>query len=248
MTLVQSKNKAAPEGYVSIDEYEKLRKEFEEFVYIISHDLQAPLRHTREFNKLLLNNMHDEGSDEQKLYVDNIQLGVDHAEAMIEGMLKYSRLNTQVDLKNTIDLSALIDVVVEKHADQVISSATNIFAEAMPDIFANQPQIEQLFSILFDNSLKNQNPQTSPNIKITAEPIEKGHRFSVEDNGTGMNANTRSIAFEIFRPIRKFNDHSGIGIGLTMAKKIVESHGGEIWVDPEFTAGTKINFTIIDER
>lgn len=241
-------SETVPIDFVSVEEHEKLRKGFQEFIYIISHDLQAPLRHAREFNKLMLKEMDADSNDDQKLYADYVQLAVNQAEAMMEGVLKYSRLNTQTDTKININLSNLIDAVLEEYTSLILETSANITKEVLPEIFGDAPMIEQLFSILIQNSLKYQKPEIAPIIKLSSIPVENGCQFSIEDNGVGMDSNTRKIAFEIFRPIRKYSSTSGIGIGLTMAKKIVESHGGDIWIDPEYTNGTRINFTIATER
>lgn len=230
------------------EKYEKISKEFEEFVYIISHDLQAPLRHTREFNKMLLKNLSEENDAQQFEYVKRIEQGVSHSEAMIAGMLKYSRLNTDMRVQDKVNLTELISKIVEDKKALFDEHDIALSFEDMPEMLADESQMHMLFSELIQNSINFRNANRALEIKIASEKIDNGYLFNVEDNGNGIKSRDKDTVFEIFRPLRNFGKQQniGVGMGLTIAKKIVEIHNGEISINTDAEYGVCVDFNIIE--
>jgi light-regulated signal transduction histidine kinase (bacteriophytochrome) len=216
------------------------KKELEEFAYIVSHDLNAQLRHVREFGKLLIANLGDKVTGEEREYLMHMENGVYKTEAMLQALLEYSRLNTQGEKFKTLDCDALVQSIIEHIED----TSVTITVSGLPDaLHGDEKQIRLLFTHLIDNSLKFRRENVSPIIEIFAEEKSDDWHFSVTDNGIGIPEQHCENVFRIFQRLAP-EDYSGIGSGLAIAKKIVEHHNGDIKVASGFNKKTSVLFSI----
>jgi len=224
------------ETEVSIEKYNKLQKDIDEFMYIFSHDFNAPLRHIREFTNLLIKKSADKlGPDEQK-YAEIIEKSVKSTESMLEGLLQLSRLNTQAEDFSEVDCSELIKGIET-------SATVELTHSSLPIVTGDKKQLSIVFNKLINNSVKFRKPDSNLKIHITHSEIDDYHQFTIQDTGIGIEPGFEEIIFTLFRKLQTNDDYPGSGVGLTVCKKIIERHGGKIWVTPSKNDGAIFNFT-----
>ena len=126
----------------------------------------------------------------------------------------------------------------------ILEHKAKVISDELPIIMAAKSPMRQLFQNIIENSLKYTNPQTIPEITIHAEDIGAYWRFCIKDNGIGIDKENYEKVFQVFQRLHSKDEFNGTGIGLAICKKIVQNHGGEIWIDSEMGKGTAIYFTI----
>jgi light-regulated signal transduction histidine kinase (bacteriophytochrome) len=222
------------------------KKELEDFVYTVSHDLCAPLRHIREFSKILLETLEGRLSEEEREYFDYILTSTNKANKIMTALLQYSRLNTEVQEFVNFDFSELLEEVVHSFTSEIKQKKAVVKTVDMPPtLTGDRHQIEQLFMALMSNALIFHTDKTNPpKIKITAKHHDDEWLFTVVDNGIGIDAEYHEDVFKILKRLDPETYPQGMGVGLTIAKKIVQRHGGKIWIESELGKGTKVLFTL----
>ena len=217
--------------HVSIEKYNALQREFAEFAYIVSHDLNAPMRHIGEFAQLLVKKTEQKVSDDEKLYVEIISSAIRNTEAMLEGMLQFSRLSTRSGEMEPVNCNEILERVRQVLATLYSADQTNYIVSELPAVYGDKGQLRQLLYHLLDNALKFRNVNVDPEIHINVESVEGMWRFRIEDNGIGVAQGMETQMFGLFKKLHPNSSYSGVGIGLTLCKKIVERHGGTIWYE-----------------
>lgn len=211
-------------------------KELEELIYIISHDLNAPFRHIKEFTGILMQNLNDDGrlNEREKTYADYISESVEEVQSMLAGLLEYSRLSTRPECKTNFNFKHLIEEATKEYKEYIsISCADDI------EIFASRKQIMLLVSKLIDNSVKFQAEGAVPKINIKVEKNKKHLTLSIKDNGIGgINDCHKDEIFRIFKKLNHKEAFNGDGLGLAICKKITELHQGKIWLDNSDSNGS----------
>lgn len=224
---------------------DELRREFEEFVYIISHDFQAPLRGVVNFSELLrarYDGHFDEKGNKHFSYVIN---GSRDMQEMLGGLMHYSRTITQPKFFEVISLSEIMDEAKHNLNDEILSSNAVInIKDSLPDIYCDATQMILLLTALIDNAIKFQPKDKRPEISIEVEDQGQDYLISISDNGIGIAQNKFEEIFKVFRRLNKACEYSGIGMGLVIAKKIIENHGGDIWVKSELGEGSAVYITM----
>jgi PAS domain S-box-containing protein len=213
---------------------ERSNRDLEQFAYIASHDLQAPLRNVRQGLELLDEHLEtatgagfdDEAQELQRL----ITAAVLRMEDLIRGLLDFSRVDRRSGHPDeNIDLNELIDELVELlHVDLEAADATLEIGE-LPIVVGDRVQLRQLLQNLLQNALTYRQPEQPPQITVGATATEEDWIVSVGDDGIGIDEEQHERIFELFR--RGHAGFSGVGLGLALAQRIVERHGGRIWVD-----------------
>lgn len=224
----------------------KVTQELENFTYIVSHDLQAPLRSVVNFSRLLqerYDGMFDEKGNKYFNYVTN---GAEQMQKMVEGLLRYSRIATQAGESSKwplYDIVGQAHVSLKEKINQ--SKAVVRISEGLPEVFCEPKQIADVFYILIDNAIKFQPEGRHPEIWVDAQKQEDGHYvILVKDNGIGIDPSRYEDVFHIFRQLNKPTEYPGLGIGLALAKKIIERHGGAMWVESKVGEESTFFFTI----
>ncbi|MFX0182520.1 MAG: ATP-binding protein [Candidatus Hodarchaeota archaeon] len=216
--------------------------EMEEFVYTISHDLKAPLISIQGFITALKEDYIEQLADNAKFYIERISKNTLQIESMIKEILEYSRIGRITQEKKRINLRKLIDDSLTQFSNQI--EALNIKINCVgefPTIYAEENRIVQLFSNLIGNSIKYRGDQPNPLIEIGINQVNsKFVTIYVKDNGMGIPKDFHDKVFNIFSRARSVKDQQieGTGIGLAHVKKIVETHGGTIWMESEEGMGT----------
>lgn len=218
-------------------------QELERFAYVASHDLQEPLRMVTSFLDQLEKKYKDQLDDRAKRYIHFAHDGAVRMRKIILDLLEYSRAGRSHDIEQ-VDINTMLFEAVQLNRSEIDKRNALIEWGDLPTIFANRLGIQQIFQNLLSNALKYQKADQQPVIKINASETESHWLFSVADNGIGIEPEYFDKIFVIFKRLHTRDEYSGTGIGLAICKKIVETHGGRIWVDSIYANGTKFYFTI----
>jgi len=217
--------------------------ELERFAYIASHDLQEPLRMVSSFLQLLHKRYNGQLDAKADQYIHFAVDGAERMKALIMDLLEYSRVGSGKETFGPVDTAVIIKEVGDIFREKIIAARAQVDIGDMPVVVGDKVQITQLFQNLLSNALKYHSDKP-PVIRIGAKE-EPGHwLFSVEDNGIGIDAQFFDKIFIIFQRLHNKSDFSGTGIGLAICKKIVERHGGRIWVESLPEKGSTFYFTI----
>lgn len=228
-------------------ELESKNEEMKNFIYIASHDLREPLRKITAFGKLLQDSLKDKLAGEDSENLSFMIDGATRLTKMIEGLLVYSRVSTQAQPRQTTDLNEIIEQIrnielsVVLHEKQVIID----IPEPLPSIEVDPVQIRQLMQNLIANGIKYQKKDNQPKITITRKPAANGMvKIEITDNGIGIAPEYQSAIFAMFKRLHARSEYEGTGIGLSVCKKIVERHGGQIGVESQAGKGSTFWFTV----
>ncbi|MFZ4521350.1 MAG: ATP-binding protein [Bacteroidales bacterium] len=217
--------------------------EIEQFTYITSHDLQEPLRTLTNFTQLLKEEYSDKIDDDGIRYIDFIYKASSRMRELVTGLLKYSVLGSEIETK-VVACRKIVDEVLADLIDLTRESNAIITVGELPAVKCHETELRLLFQNLIANAIKFRKKDIQPHIRLSAEMREKEWLFSVTDNGIGIDSRNRDKVFVIFKRLHKSSDYPGLGIGLAHCKKIVELHGGKIWVEGEEGTGSIFYFTM----
>ncbi|MEO6454505.1 MAG: ATP-binding protein [Ginsengibacter sp.] len=217
--------------------------ELELFATTASMDLQDPLRAVKGFLQLLEKKLGPDVPESNKRYIDFAMHETDRMKGMIQDMQKYSRVGNSDERIRNIDCNKLVHTLQKQLNVPISVTRTNFRVKPLPVIQAVEPEIEQLFSNLVENALKYHN-NNSPEIEIGCNEQPELWQFYVKDNGIGIDPKFFTKIFIIFQRLHTGKEYEGTGIGLAICKKIVEKHGGNIWVESEAGKGATFYFTI----
>jgi PAS domain S-box-containing protein len=218
-------------------------KELEQFAYISSHDLQEPLLTLKYFTELIKADFPKDLNEDINQYLDFILESSDRMQKLVKGLLDYSRIGKQIEM-SMVDCTEILNDAISSLSDLIKENKAQINVEQLPHIEGYSVELIQLFQHLITNAIKFKRKEVPLIINIAAKLVDNKWVFSVEDNGIGIEERNKEKIFIIFRRLHDRAEYPGIGIGLSLCKKIVEIHGGTIWVESTFGKGSTINFTI----
>jgi PAS domain S-box-containing protein len=218
-------------------------KELEQFAYVASHDLQEPLRKIKSFSQLLGEDYQGQLDATADEYIHYITNGVTRMQTLISDLLIYSRVGRLELNKQPTDLNAVLSQVKEDLSVAISENNAVITASSLPTVQANPLQMAQLLQNLIANSIKFCSDAT-PEIYIAAQLQQQEWLISVQDNGIGIKPDYAERIFAIFQRLHNRSEYPGTGIGLAVCRKIVERHGGRIWVESELGGGATFYFTL----
>lgn len=217
--------------------------ELERFAYVASHDLQEPLRMVSSFLQLLQKKYAGELDESATQYITYAVDGADRMKRLIHDLLEYSRVGTSQEKLAKTSMEKVTSQVLEIFAGKIKERGARVIVHPMPEIKVNCTQVTQLMQNLVGNALK-YNTAAVPEIEIGCEEKQDSWQFFIKDNGIGIDPKFYNKIFIIFQRLHNKNQFSGTGIGLAICKKIVERHGGNIWVESTPGAGSTFFFTI----
>ncbi len=219
-------------------------RELEEFAYVASHDLQEPLRMVSQFTQMLEKKYGDEINPEASKYIAFAVEGAKRMQTMINDLLQYSRVTNTEEKTRLIATSTLIERACQMLAIRIENSGANVRYADLPEIYVSPSLMERLFMNIIENSIKYRSDDP-PLIEISCAQRGEFYEFTVRDNGIGIDPVFAEKIFVIFQRLHKRNDYHGTGIGLSVCKRIVERHGGRIWLDETHIGkGTTFKFTL----
>ncbi|WP_226021931.1 PAS domain S-box protein [Halomicrobium salinisoli] len=241
-----------------IEELEESNERLQQFAYAASHDLQEPLRMVSSYLQLLESRYADDLDQDAREFIEFAVDGADRMRAMIDALLEYSRVETRGDPFEPIDLNAVLEDVRNDLQMRIAESDAEITVEDLPRVEGDAGQLRQVFQNLLDNAIEYSGDEP-PRIHVAAErckgqsasirtdnTTESGDRWlvSVSDNGIGIDPDDADRVFEVFQRLHSRDEHDGTGIGLALVERIVERHGGEVWVESEPGEGSTFRFTL----
>lgn len=222
---------------------EESNERLQQFAYAASHDLQEPLRMVSSYLQLIDNRYTDELDDDAREFIDFAVDGADRMRDMIDGLLEYSRVQTDADPLEPIDLDAVLDDVRTDLQVTLEETDATITADSLPRVHGDADQLRQVHQNLLENAIT-YSGESPPTIQVTAERNGQEWIISVADDGIGIRSEDHDRVFGIFERGHDRDDGSGTGIGLALCEKIIARHDGEIWLDSELEEGTTVSFTL----
>jgi len=226
-----------------LDELHRSNKELEQFAYMVSHDLQEPLRMVASYTQLLARRYKDRLDGDALEFIGYAVDGAQRMQGFIQDLLQYSRVGTHGHPFERVRVAEVVHraldnlhfAIEEKHAEVVCGE--------MPELDADPVQLGQLFQNLVGNALKFSGEEP---VRISLEAVHRGDQweFIVRDNGIGIDPSDAERIFIIFQRLHTRQEYEGTGIGLAICKRIVERHGGRIWVESQAGQGAAFHFTI----
>jgi PAS domain S-box-containing protein len=226
-------------------ELEIKNKELEQFAYVASHDLQEPLRTTSSFVELLRKQYHGRLDEHADRYIDYVIQSSDRMKTLIKDLLDYSRIGREKQFE-PVDCNIAFAEVLADLAEVIKENHATITAGPLPVVNAFPTELKLLFQNLLSNSIKFRKPGVAPDIGISATKENGFWHFQIRDNGIGIDKQYQQRIFIIFQRLHNRSVYEGSGIGLAHCKKIVELHGGKIWVVSEAGKGSTFHFTLAD--
>ena len=240
---ISQRKRTEAELKIANKELSRSNKELEEFAYIASHDLQEPLRSVAGSCQLLKRRYADKLDASAMEFIDFAVAGAKRMEELIKDLLSYSQVSTKGKEPVLTDLNKVLANVLDNLRVAISDTKAKITSVDLPTLPVDEWQVYQLFQNLIANSLKFKSGDL-PIIHISASKEASCWHFSVKDNGIGIDPKYFERIFIVFKRLHSREDYPGTGIGLASCKKIVERHGGKIWLESTVGAGTTFHFTL----
>ena len=237
----RKKNECLIAKYIS--EIEQKNKELDEYAHITSHDLQEPLRTIVAFIDVFKTEHANDLNDQAKILLDYINQSTERMRKLITGLLEHANIG-QSKIRGPINCNTILENLKHDLLYLIESKDVIIKVDELPEIFGNPLEIRLLFQNLITNAIKFRKPDKQPIIEIKSRIIENGWEFSILDNGIGIPQKNLDNIFGMFSKLHHKDQFEGLGIGLAHCKKIVKSHGGNIWAESNLNQGTTFFFNI----
>ncbi|RME96020.1 MAG: hypothetical protein D6772_12450 [Bacteroidetes bacterium] len=229
-----------------LERYIDSNLQLENFAYIASHDLREPLRTIRTFAQFLNRNLGSTLDAENRSHLDFVIGAANRMNQLIEDLLTYSMVNSKPLNREPIDLPQVLNDLLQELQSFLEESQAEVELVNIPTrIYGSPARIQQLFQNLISNAVKFRQPNLPPRVLIRGQEDHTHWQFSVSDNGIGIDSEFHDSIFFIFKRLHTTDQYPGTGIGLALVKRIVNQHGGDIWVESEPGRGTTFTFTIL---
>lgn len=221
--------------------------ELDRFASVISHDLSEPLRTITGYVQLLEKRYKNKLDAEASEFIERAVHIAARMNTLLTELLEYSRINSSVKAFKFVSAADYLNQALDNLEVSIKESKSTITVDPLPELMADGTQLTQLFQNLIANAIKFHGDEP-PKIHIFCLRKDNGWQFTVQDNGIGIDAKHQECIFEIFHRLHTQDQYSGSGMGLAICKKIVEGHGGRIWVESEFGKGSAFHFTVPDRN
>jgi len=226
-----------------VAELARSNAELEQFAYVASHDLQEPLRMIANYTQLLAERYRGKLDEQADKYIGYSVDGATRMQTLIQDLLKFSRVGRAEIEPRTTDCRAVVEQALKNLQAAIEESGAVVKWTGLPMVMADLSQLTQVFQNLIANAIKFHGAET-PVIQIDAEKKDQEWLLTVSDNGIGIPAESWQDIFVIFRRLHTRTEYAGNGIGLSICKKIIERHGGKIWIEAQAKPGSCFKFTL----
>ncbi len=222
---------------------ERSNLDLQQFAYVASHDLKTPLRSIGGFVQLLERNHADKLDEKGLSLIHRTTAAVRRLEQLTEDLLSYARIEAEVRQFEPVDMTEVAREVVHLLDAALQAAGATVTVHGLPPVRGDRTQLAQLLMNLVGNGVKYCRDQ-APRVEISAVQKDREWVFSVQDNGIGIDPRHHDKVFEVFKRLHTQNEYPGTGIGLAVCRRVVEGHGGKIWVTSASGAGSTFSFTL----
>ncbi len=240
---ITERKKAEEQLKETIEELEHSNRDLQSFAYITSHDLQEPLRTMGSYAGLLKRRYEGQLDSDADEFLDYMISGSERMKEQIKGLLDYSRMGTSGEEKE-FNAEEALETALTNLKSSIEELSAEVTHEKLPNIVADESQITRVFQNLISNALKFRREGVKPKIHIKAKKEDNEYIFSISDNGIGLEPQYSDQIFEVFKRLHAIGEYQGAGIGLAIVKRIIDNHGGRVWVESDYGLGSTFYFTI----
>jgi signal transduction histidine kinase len=224
-------------------ELERSNADLEQFAYVASHDLQEPLRMVAAYTQLLAERYQGKLDADADKFIGYAREGAVRMQVLIQDLLAFSRVGRKEKPFTSVDCNAVMRDVLVVLAQTITESGATVTFSSLPEVWADNTQMVQVFQNLIGNAIKFRGKEPSV-VSVQAERRNQEWLFSVADNGIGIAPENAEQIFAVFQRLHSRSEYPGNGIGLAICKKIVERYGGKIWVESQSGCGSTFKFTM----
>ena len=226
------------------EELERSNRDLEQFAYVASHDLQEPLRMVSSYTTLLAEDLGDSLGETARRHLDYAHDGAMRMQQLVSDLLRYSQVSRAADeSRQRVDCDQLVETVEVDLQEAIVAAGATVTHDRLPTLTGVRTELRQLFSNLVGNAVKFHGDEPV-HVHVGAQRSDSMWRFSVADNGIGIDPAQAERIFEVFKRLHTRGNYPGTGIGLAICKKVVEHHGGRIWVESKPGVGATFRFTL----
>ncbi|MEO1295679.1 MAG: response regulator [Cyanobacteria bacterium J06636_16] len=227
------------------EELARSNQELEQFAHVVSHDLQQPLQSILGYAKIITLQYPELQESGVNDHLAKISEAGDRMQRLIKDLLKYARIGQEGEVFTEVNCNIVLAQALNNLDLAMEESQAALTYPQLPKILGNQTQLIQLFQNLIGNAIKFARPDSKPEIKITLSSLDEVYwQFGIHDNGIGIPPDSLQKIFKSFQRLPTAEKYPGTGIGLATCKKIVNHHGGEIWVESQQSSGTSFYFKL----
>ena len=225
------------------EELRHANEDLQQFAYSASHDLQEPVRNVTVYSELIAKRYHDVLDDEGRRFLGFLTEGGSRLAMLISDLLAYTRAGASEADISVLSASAVLKYTLSGLAEAIRESHATVTYDDLPDISMGEAHLQQVLQNLIGNALKYRTEEP-PRIHISATDLGSMWRFSVQDNGIGIDPSYKEKIFGVFKRLHRDHKYSGTGIGLAICQRVVERYGGKIWVESSPGNGSTFYFTV----
>ena len=218
--------------------------ELERFAFVASHDMQEPVRMVNIYSQMVLEDYHDTLDERGRKYLRTIASAALRMQAMIRDLLSYSRMRNDPEALAAVDLNDRMQQMRGNLGRMIQETGAVIESDDLPIVGGNPVQIQRVLENLIANGIKYQPAGQTARVTVSAEDAGDRWKITVADNGIGIAPEFAGSVFEPFRRLHSWEEYPGTGLGLSICRKIVERHGGKIWLTSDPGHGTRAHFTL----
>ena len=230
----------------TIQKLKRSNEELQQFAYVSSHDLQEPLRTIASFTQLMERRYKGKLDEDADEFMDYIVDAAVRMKQQINDLLEYSRVSTAENDFKRVNTDSILDQAIINLKSSIDENNAKITRDPLDNVIADGDQLRRVFQNIIGNSIKYRKPDENPKIHISAYKDEKNREyiFSIQDNGIGIEKQYLDRIFRIFQRLHTMKEYKGTGVGLAVVKRIIDHHGGRIWIESELGNGSTFYFTI----
>jgi light-regulated signal transduction histidine kinase (bacteriophytochrome) len=241
---IAMRERAEEELRKTMEELARSNRELDQFASIAAHDLQSPLRSVAGFLELLARRYEGKLDEKADGYIARALNGTKRMSALIHDLYAYARAGTQGKAPAPVDLDAMLRGAIDNLRENINENGAVLTWDELPRVEGDDTQLVQLFQNLIANAIKFRKKDTPPSIRVSAEQRRDEWVFGVHDNGIGIEPRFYERVFVMFQRLHSYDAYPGTGLGLALCKRIVERHGGRIWIESRPAEGSSFYFTI----